>query len=598
MIKEYHADNGVFASYAFKENYASLNQKYSFSGVGAHHQSRIAEQNIKTVAQWAHANKLHFAHHWPAQANVRFWPQAIDYALWVFNCLPNLVNGSSPNKIWSSCRAPTEEFNWSHVFGCPVYVLDATLQDGHKIPKWLPRARLGVFLGFSTLHSSQVPIVMNVDTGKIFPQFHVIFDDKFETVMSMTSEDSIGDQWKLIFCLKRESFEDVDYDEAGHAILPPLTSIFQQNDLVNDIVPTSPWTLAPKNFTSPVAPHPLCSDSNVDQAASGDIVPDGIPNSGSPFNTDSEGATKQKDSAPEGASLETLVHLDHSTTTVIPEGPVNNGLSASGWPLCNVGDNKQGPAKIRHLPIDGEQYDFSFSVISEWDRPVPIIANCANVQTKYHLQHLQKSFLAECYLLQDCWTDDPECLHQIYSNVILDSWKSNDIYIMDIQDPHLLAAHSSASKYNEDNPSWYTATKGPFQAEFWKAMHVELNTLVNEFKCWDLVPRLPHMHVLPSTWAFKIKQFPDGTIKKFKVRFCARGDHQKKGIDFFETWAPVVQWSTIQIVMVLAAKLGLQSVQCDITAAFIHGHVPPEEEIYVRQPRGFKQEEGDKVLCL
>ncbi len=106
------------------------------------------------------------------------------------------------------------------------------------------------------------------------------------------------------------------------------------------------------------------------------------------------------------------------------------------------------------------------------------------------------------------------------------------------------------------------------------------------------------MNVLPSTWAFKIKRFPDGSVKKFKARFCARGDRQKEGIDFFKTWAPVVQWSTIRIVMVLAAKLGLCSVQCDITAAFIHGCIPPDEEIYVHQPRGFKQGNGDNILCL
>jgi hypothetical protein len=94
---------------------------------------------------------------------------------------------------------------------------------------------------------------------------------------------------------------------------------------------------------------------------------------------------------------------------------------------------------------------------------------------------------------------------------------------------------SSASKYNEDNPSWDTTTKGPFQAEFRQAMHVELNTLVNEFKCWDLVPQLPHINVLPSTWAFKIKGFPDDTVKNFKAWFCACGDRQKKGINFFET---------------------------------------------------------------
>ena len=73
---------------------------------------------------------------------------------------------------------------------------------------------------------------------------------------------------------------------------------------------------------------------------------------------------------------------------------------------------------------------------------------------------------------------------------------------------------------------------------------------------------------------------------------------RKEGIDYFETWAPVVMWSTVRIVMVLAAKLNLVSVQCDITAAFIHGKVPATEEIYVHQPRGFNRGRGDEVLRL
>jgi flagellar hook-associated protein 3 FlgL len=54
---------------------------------------------------------------------------------------------------------------------------------------------------------------MNVDTGKISPQFHIIFDDKFETVVSLSSEDSLGDQLKAIFHLDRECYEDVDYNK-------------------------------------------------------------------------------------------------------------------------------------------------------------------------------------------------------------------------------------------------------------------------------------------------------------------------------------------------------------------------------------------------
>ena len=110
-IQKIHTDNGIFASKEFKEDCASLGQIYSFHGVGEHHKNGIAECNIKTVAQWAHANMLHFAHCWPGQARVYCWPQAIEYSIWVFNRLPNQTNGISPNELWSFCRAFTEEIN-------------------------------------------------------------------------------------------------------------------------------------------------------------------------------------------------------------------------------------------------------------------------------------------------------------------------------------------------------------------------------------------------------------------------------------------------------------------------------------------------------
>ncbi|KAL7529439.1 hypothetical protein ACHAXR_002969 [Thalassiosira sp. AJA248-18] len=64
------------------------------------------------------------------------------------------------------------------------------------------------------------------------------------------------------------------------------------------------------------------------------------------------------------------------------------------------------------------------------------------------------------------------------------------------------------------------AMNGAFAVNFWKAHEAELNTLVNDTKTRKLVECTADMHVLPSTWAFKIKRFPDGLIKKFKSRFC------------------------------------------------------------------------------
>jgi hypothetical protein len=136
-------------------------------------------------------------------------------------------------------------------------------------------------------------------------------------------------------------------------------------------------------------------------------------------------------------------------------------------------------------------------------------------------------------LLQEPWFADPTCLDAVSHNLTLDSWASSGLYFNDISNPRLLAACSASSKYNKDNPSFDTATRGPFQAQFWKAMYDELTPLVCKFDCWDYVPHTPDMNVLPSTLALKIKRYPDGHVKKFKARLCAQGDRQKKRYRLF-----------------------------------------------------------------
>ena len=107
--------------------------------------------------------------------------------------------------------------------------------------------------------------------------------------------------------------------------------------------------------------------------------------------------------------------------------------------------------------------------------------------------------------------------------------------------PLFLKARSAASK--EDNPTWKEDMNGPFAEEYWEACKIDIATLEG-MVAWEVVKRTVDMNVIPSTWAFKCKRFPDGLIKKFKARFCAKGDRQIEGADFFETYAPVVQWTS------------------------------------------------------
>jgi hypothetical protein len=81
-------------------------------------------------------------------------------------------------------------------------------------------------------------------------------------------------------------------------------------------------------------------------------------------------------------------------------------------------------------------------------------------------------------------------------------------------------------------------------------MELEIFTL-ESIKAWQVVNWEDEINVISSTWAFKCKRYPDGLIKKFKARFCAQGDQQLEGFDFFKTYAPVVQWKTICLMFML-----------------------------------------------
>ena len=154
--------------------------------------------------------------------------------------------------------------------------------------------------------------------------------------------------------------------------------------------------------------------------------------------------------------------------------------------------------------------------------------------------------------------------------------------------PLFLKAKSEASKL--DNPNWREAMRGEFADQYWEAAKVEIQTLEG-MNSWEVVKRTVEMNVLPGTWAFKCKRFPDGLIKKFKARFCARGDKQIEGVDFFETYAPVVQWTTVRLMLILEVLLDLKSKQGDVTAAFLHAEMKEgDPPVYVEMPQGFRKD--------
>lgn len=137
---------------------------------------------------------LHAESRWPKTIIHNMWPYALKMANSNRNDLPQPKYGVSPHEKFSSIMIKNNDSH-KHVFGCPVYALDNTLQAGNSISKWKSRERLGIYLGKAFVHERTVALVLNPSTGLVSPQFHIRFDDVFTT----TNNKSGKRQLRFIF---------------------------------------------------------------------------------------------------------------------------------------------------------------------------------------------------------------------------------------------------------------------------------------------------------------------------------------------------------------------------------------------------------------
>ncbi len=77
---------------------------------------------------------IHVSLHWDEQGSdaVALWPFAVRHAVWLYNRFPNGVTGLSPMEIVAGTHSDHWDVLHTHVWGCPVYVVDPKLQDGKK----------------------------------------------------------------------------------------------------------------------------------------------------------------------------------------------------------------------------------------------------------------------------------------------------------------------------------------------------------------------------------------------------------------------------------------------------------------------------------
>jgi hypothetical protein len=138
------------------------------------------------------------------------------------------------------------------------------------------------------------------------------------------------------------------------------------------------------------------------------------------------------------------------------------------------------------------------------------------------------------------------------------------------------------------------ATSGSNSDKWRSAMKAEMDSLI-ENEVWDLVERPKDRKTIGSKWVFKEKVGADGSVERYKARLVAQGYSQQYGLDYDETFSPVVRGESVRTVIAMAAKNNLVLHQMDVTTAFLNGTL--KEEVYMKQPEGFVTKGKEHLVC-
>jgi len=139
--------------------------------------------------------------------------------------------------------------------------------------------------------------------------------------------------------------------------------------------------------------------------------------------------------------------------------------------------------------------------------------------------------------------------------------------------------------------TYHEAAKHP---KWLETIELEIKALEDN-KTWTVVTLPPGKRAIGCRWVYKIKYQASGEVERFKARLNAKGYNQKEGLDYQETFSPVVKMVTVRSVIALAAAKGWIIHQMDVYNAFLQGDL--NEEVYMTLPQGFDRHDNSTKVC-
>ncbi|KAJ9555155.1 LOW QUALITY PROTEIN: hypothetical protein OSB04_009769 [Centaurea solstitialis] len=129
----------------------------------------------------------------------------------------------------------------------------------------------------------------------------------------------------------------------------------------------------------------------------------------------------------------------------------------------------------------------------------------------------------------------------------------------------------------------------------WRAaMDAEMAPILSNYT-WDLVPKPSDANIVGNRWLFRHKFDSNGRLERYKARLVAQGFSQQPGLDFDDTFSPVVKPATIRTVLSISISRNWPIHQFDVKNAFLHGDLT--ETVYMRQPPGYVNNSFPDHVC-
>ena len=319
-------------------------------------------------------------------------------------------------------------------------------------------------------------------------------------------------------------------------------------------------------FVESVFPFPLSSSSQ--QSAHVEDLPPPSSSMFTPFNNVPSPTPGHPSSSLHQPSPPTV-----PTTTspqVLPSNPLDLSSASLPEPTTHSQNEPTTPAQTTHLPTE--------PTALPQNEPQPL----AQLTPSSNTTPTPSTLPSQPSLPQNPPQEPPQNVHKMQTRAKNKILKPIQKLTLSVAGRKRVDTEPTTITQALKDDEWRGAANAEFDA------HIKNHT-------WDLEPNTNQHNIIGCRWLFTTKYFPDGTKRCRKGRLVAKGYTQQPGIDYTETFSPVIKSTTIKLVLNIAITKSWPIKQLDINNAFLQGDLT--EVVYMMQPPGFVDKDRPNHVC-